>query len=182
MVRPVPGNLKLNMVFSLPGKRPVMIALWIAGGVLVLGAGALLVLSLTASRPENLGVQNGRLAECPGTPNCVSSQAAEPGEAIPPFAVSGDPGEAFARLRSIVAQDPRSRIVVDRDDYLHAEFTSRLFRFTDDVEFLLDPAGRVIHVRSASRVGRSDLGANRQRVEALRTRYQQSADPRPERP
>lgn len=170
------------MVFSLPGKRPVMIALWITGGVLVLGAGALAVMSLTASRPENLGVQNGRLAECPGTPNCVSSHAAEPDEAIPPFAFSGDPGEAFARLRSIVGQQPRSRIIVARDDYLHAEFTSRLFRFTDDVEFLLDPASRVIHVRSASRVGRSDLGANRQRVEAIRTRYQQPANTRPERP
>lgn len=71
------------------------------------------------------------------------------------------------RLKSIVAGMPRAKVVSSTDRYLHAEFTSALFRFVDDVEFLIDPDAKQIHFRSASRVGYSDLGANRRRMEAI---------------
>jgi uncharacterized protein (DUF1499 family) len=75
------------------------------------------------------------------------------------------------RLHDIVAALPRAQIIVSETDYLYVEFTSRVFRFVDDVEFLTDPTESVIHVRSASRVGHSDFGANRRRVEQIRTKF-----------
>ncbi|MDX1375056.1 MAG: DUF1499 domain-containing protein [Burkholderiales bacterium] len=121
-------------------------------------------------RPGNLGVHDGRLAPCRRTPNCVSSQA-EPADrvhAIEPIAFAGAPAEAMAALRRIVEAAPGARVVRARDDYLYAEFRSRVMRFVDDVEFALDAAQGVIHVRSASRVGIRDFGVNRARVERLR--------------
>ncbi len=126
--------------------------------------------SLTARRPDNLGVHDGRLAPCPGTPNCVCSQ--EDGVfAIQPISFEGDPDLAWQRLRTVLAAMPRTRIVKVNDSYLHAECTSLLFRFVDDLECLLDREAKLIHVRSASRAGRSDLGVNRARVEALRAAF-----------
>ena len=133
----------------------------VAGGVLVLA-----LFSLTSRRPDNLGVRDGKLAPCPSSPNCVCTQAADAQHRIEPIAFSGSPDEAKARLKAILAELPRVRIVSETDHYLHTEFTSRLFRFVDDVEFLIEPGG-VIHFRSASRAGRSDLGVNRARMEAI---------------
>lgn len=90
-----------------------------------------------------------------------------------PWPFQGSPQEAMDRLKGIVGAMPRARIVEAADNYLHAEFTSALFRFVDDVEFLIDPAAHVIHFRSASRVGYSDLGANRRRMEELRRRWEE---------
>ena len=137
-------------------------ALTTAGGV-----AALALLSLLSRRPDNLGVRAGRLAPCPGTPNCVCSQA-EAAHAIAPFTYTGSPDEALARLHTLLAGWPRTRIVTATNDYLHAECRSLLFRFVDDVEFVLDRAAKVIHCRSASRAGYWDLGVNRRRLEALR--------------
>ena len=112
----------------------------------------------------------GRLAACPRTPNCVSSQ--ETGRsAIAPLPFSDSPSSAFARLKRIVSSLPRTRVVEASGDYLHAEVKSRVFGFVDDVEFIVDSPGSRVHVRSASRVGYSDLGVNRARVEALRVRF-----------
>jgi uncharacterized protein (DUF1499 family) len=108
------------------------------------------------------------LAACPKRPNCVSSQATDAGHHVDPFVLRVPPERGFAALRAAIAALPRTRIVVDEAGYLHAEVTSRLFRFVDDVEALLDPGGARIDVRSASRVGYSDLGVNRARVEVLR--------------
>ena len=85
----------------------------------------------------------------------------------------GSQQQAMERLKKIVADMPRAKIVAAGNEYLCAEFTSRLFRFVDDVEFLIDPAERVIHFRSASRVGYSDLGANRRRMEEIRGRWEE---------
>lgn len=107
------------------------------------------------------------LASCPSSPNCVSS--ADAGRhGIAPFAIRGDAATAWRTLRDVLEAAPRVRIVSADDRYIHAEATTRLLRFTDDVEFLLDADAGEIGVRSASRVGYSDLGANRRRVEALR--------------
>jgi uncharacterized protein (DUF1499 family) len=138
----------------------------VLGWVLTMAA-----LSLAARRPDNLGVRGGRLPACPASPNCVCSQDADPGHAVEPLRFTGGPGAAWRRLREVLAGQPRTRVVDEGDGYLHAECTSLVFRFVDDLEFLLDPAAGVIHVRSASRVGRSDLGVNRARVEAVRRAF-----------
>src|SRR5262245_57978736 len=116
------------------------------------------VLSLTAKRPPNLGVHDGRLAPCPGTPNCVCSQDADPEHAIAPLTFTGEPNEAWQALRTAIERQPRVHVVTASERYLHAEFTSLVFRFVDDAEFLIDPERQVIHFRSASRAGRSDFG------------------------
>jgi len=121
-------------------------------------------------RPGNLGVRDGQLAPCKRTPNCVSSQAdsADRRHYIAPLAFQGPPADAIASLQRAVEAAPGARVVRATPDYLYAEFRSRVMRFVDDVEFSLDPAGGVIHVRSAARMGIRDFGVNRARVESLR--------------
>jgi uncharacterized protein (DUF1499 family) len=120
------------------------------------------------SKPPILGTAAGRLLPCPDSPNCVGSQDPEADHQIAPLAFTGPGPAALARLKSVVLAQPRTRITEEQAGYMRAEFTSRIFRFVDDVEFLLDEPAKVIHVRSASRVGKSDLGVNRKRVEHLR--------------
>lgn len=131
----------------------------------------MLFLLLAACAAEPPPYTSGALAECPPTPNCVRS---EPGtdadHAVEPFPL-GDPSTVRARLVALVERFPRTEIVVVRDDYLHATFTSRIWRFVDDVELRVDREAGVVHVRSASRVGRGDLGVNRARVEAMRAAW-----------
>lgn len=122
------------------------------------------------SRPTDIGVNDGRLKACPKSPNCVVSQGEEDAQhAISPLTYSGAASEAMSALRQAVEAQPGSEIIEQTDDYLYAEFTSNLMGFVDDVEFYLpsDTPG-TIHVRSASRLGESDLGVNRKRVEAIR--------------
>jgi uncharacterized protein (DUF1499 family) len=114
------------------------------------------------------GLADGRLAACPGSPNCVSSQARDERHGIAPLSFSGDAKDALDRLCSIVSGMKGGRVVERRDNYVHATFTSSVFRFVDDLEFLADGANHVIDVRSASRMGYSDFGVNRRRVEQIR--------------
>jgi len=114
------------------------------------------------------GAGNFSLKACPESPNCVSSQAADPEHAIDPLTYSGSRAEAMARLKKVLASLKRTEIVSERDDYLHAEAKSLIFRFVDDIEFYFPADLKVIHVRSASRVGTSDLGVNRKRAEEIR--------------
>ena len=113
-------------------------------------------------RPGNLGVTNGRLAPCRRTPNCVSSQA-DPSDREHYIAPLKGTMEA---LRRAVEAMPRTKVISSTSNYLYAEFRSRLLGYVDDVEFFHE--GAVIHVRSASRLGRRDFGVNRKRVEELR--------------
>ena len=113
-----------------------------------------------------------RLAPCPGKPNCVSSWATDASHHIEPLTLTGSQDNAMGRLEIILRGVPRVKIVTVDGGYLHAEFKSALFGFVDDVEFMAAPAAGVIHVRSASRVGYSDLGANRKRVENIRALFQ----------
>jgi uncharacterized protein (DUF1499 family) len=152
-------------------KRLLLVALLAAAGA---AAGLALHTALTpgdtmfaGKRPQNLGHGTGRLAPCKTSPNCVSSQA-DPSDRehyIAPLALKG---EAIAAVRKAVESMPRTTIVRAEPGYLYAEFQSKLMGFVDDVEFLADPAAGVVHVRSASRLGRRDFGVNRNRVEALR--------------
>lgn len=111
------------------------------------------------------------LAPCPNKPNCVSSQAEDRAHAIGPFPIYKSSQESLRIIASIIRSMPRTKIVEETPEYLHAEFTSKIFRFIDDVEFLYNPNKNVIDVRSASRVGYGDLGVNRKRVEALHKAY-----------
>ncbi len=112
-----------------------------------------------------------RLRPCPQSPNCVSSQSPDADHFIEPFVYHSSLKNAQTRLRQILTSLPRTRIVKDETAYLHAECTSLIFRFTDDLEFAFDDTRKVIHVRSASRVGYSDFGTNRKRVEAIRRQF-----------
>lgn len=125
--------------------------------------------SFSGSRPANLGITDGKLAVCPGSPNCVSSQAPETDTEhwIAPLTYRSSPSEAMTTLKSVIQGMERTEIVTEGDNYLYVEFTTPLMGFVDDVEFYVEPNG-VIQVRSASRLGQSDLGLNRKRVEAIR--------------
>jgi uncharacterized protein (DUF1499 family) len=120
------------------------------------------------TRPDNLGIQSGSLASCPLTPNCVSSQSQDEEHYIQPLTYLGEPEQKLADIEAIIATQPRAKIIHKSDDYLYAEFTSPWMGFVDDVEFYLNQDEEVIELRSASRLGESDLGVNRQRIESLR--------------
>ncbi len=123
------------------------------------------------ARPP-VGLVDSRLRPCPASPNCVCSQDADAEHTIAPLRFTGSAPTAWERLQRIVRTLPRTRVTEVNEQYLRVEFTTAILRFVDDVEFLLDAPGEVIHVRSASRVGYSDLGTNRKRVESLRATFE----------
>lgn len=126
----------------------------------------LVVMSLTAFRPDSLGVSNGRLAPLPDSPNCVSSQTEDSNRKM--AALQIDDPRPLEKLKSVIAEQfPRAALITSEDNYLHYEFSSLLFRFVDDVELFAD--GQTVHFRSASRVGYSDMGANRKRIQRIRS-------------
>jgi uncharacterized protein (DUF1499 family) len=129
--------------------------------------------SFSGNRPSNLGLKDGKLASCPNSPNCVSSQTASSDREhhIEAIAFRSAPETAIAHLKSIVRDTERTEIINETGDYIYAEFTSALMGYVDDVEFYLDRSAGVIQVRSASRLGKSDLGVNRKRVEEIRSKF-----------
>ena len=122
--------------------------------------------------PDDLGIHNGQLRSCPSSPNCVNSQSlsADEEHAIAPLGYTGSQSQARDALLTILKDWPRVTLVEQRDDYIRCEFASALMGFVDDVEFYFSAPGR-IDVRSASRLGHSDLGVNRKRIEALREKF-----------
>jgi uncharacterized protein (DUF1499 family) len=116
----------------------------------------------------NSSLSAGRLAPCPRTPNCVSTQAPEgSSKRMDPIPYSGSLDQARARLVEVLRNHPRTRIVREEPGYLKAECRSAFFRFVDDVELVFDDEAKQIHFRSASRLGRRDFGVNRQRMEEI---------------
>lgn len=132
----------------------------------------LAMLSAGAQRPKTLGLVDNQFVACPAKPNCVSTHSTNPQHASNPIRFSGSAAEAFDRLQAIVEQQPRAQIITAANGYIRAEFTSRIFHFVDDVQFLFDENQQVIHFRSSSRSGYSDLGVNRHRMESLRTAFE----------
>ena len=114
------------------------------------------------------GLENGTLRPCPESPNCVSSLSSDAVHGIEALTYKGDEAEGMRLLKEAMEQLPRTSIVTEEGRYLHVEFTTRIMRFVDDVEFLIAPGGGRIDVRSALRVGYGDMGANRKRVEEIR--------------
>ena len=122
--------------------------------------------------PTNLGVQEEHLSPCPATPNCVVSQNTDASHAIEPLRYQGDRRSAQETLVKILGVVPRTTIVEQTEGYIRAESRSRLLGFVDDLEFYLPTDQPLIQVRSASRLGESDLGVNRRRVEQIRLALQ----------
>lgn len=131
---------------------------------------AMLTVSCAYQGKGPAGLTDGKLAPCPGSPNCVSSEEASEPSRIEPLIFTGNPEAAWDCLKRAVL-GMGGTIGRDEDDYLWATFKTSLFRFVDDVEFRMDAPNTVIHVRSASRIGYSDFGVNRKRVETLRRRF-----------
>ena len=113
--------------------------------------------------PTNIGVENGRLTACPDSPNCVSSFESDEEHGIQPL------NSSLEDIEQVLVSLDEANIVSSNGNYLYVEFTSRIMGYVDDVEFLHDAASGVTHVRSASRLGYSDLGANRSRIENIRS-------------
>lgn len=126
---------------------------------------------LSGSRPKGLGVSEGQLKAAPRTPNCVNSQSTAGYSKIAPLTYKGDGKAALARIQLIVESNSAAKVIEIRTDYFYAQYTTKLLGFVDDVEFYLDEKAGVIHVRSASRLGKSDFGVNRKRVESIRDTF-----------
>lgn len=172
MLIPQSGNVKVVNYGCSMRRKKMSTLLTVVAGVMLFGIAGTFSLSLTASRPEGLGVKDGRLAEAPATPNCVSTQATERSHWIAPLTFRASPANAMQTLREVVSGMAGSTVIEQNGHYLYAEFCSSVFRFTDDVEFLMETESNRIHFRSASRVGHSDLGANRDRMENIRALFE----------
>jgi uncharacterized protein (DUF1499 family) len=128
----------------------------------------ILLVGCAMVRPSTAEAEQGKLSACPISPNCVSSQSTDVIHKIEPLAYKSSKDQAYAELKKIIHSMKRTKIVKETDSYLHVEFRSALFRFVDDVEFYFDEGAKLIQVRSASRIGYSDLGVNRRRIESIR--------------
>ena len=130
-----------------------------------------LMFGCSVGRPVNLGITDGKLLPCPDSPNCVSSQSKDKRHFIEPVRYEGDQQWARDRLIAVIKGMRRSKIETVRVDYIHAELTSAIFRFVDDVEFYFDDNTKTMHIRSAARIGYSDFGVNRRRLEEIRSLF-----------
>ncbi len=136
--------------------------------IILLGV-CLFLFNCAGTRPSNLGVKDGKLLACPITPNCVSSQAESSDlHYIAPYKYTKDLVLAFSELKSVIEKQERVKIISSTDTYLNAEFTSKLMGYVDDVEFYFEDSTKTVHVRSASRLGKSDMNVNRKRIEMIR--------------
>jgi uncharacterized protein (DUF1499 family) len=137
--------------------------------LVILFIAARLYIAFGVPAPRNLGVRDGQLLPCPDTPNCVSTQApnSDAEHFMPAIPYASDASFAMTQILRSVSSMPRATIVKQDDGYLHAEFRSPTMGFPDDVEFYIDDANKLIHFRSAARLGRGDMGVNRQRMTEL---------------
>ncbi|MFW5812049.1 MAG: DUF1499 domain-containing protein [Alkalispirochaetaceae bacterium] len=159
-------------------KRIALGAGIVAGAFALFVLGSLFVISRTqpTTAEVDLGVSGGSFTPCPETPNCVSTMADPSNETayVEPIPLSSAGGEAaLEELTRWVEEHPRGAVETRREQYLHATFASPGFGFIDDLEVYLPEGGDVLHIRSAARVGRSDLGVNRERYEEIRGRIGQ---------
>lgn len=136
----------------------------------ILALAAVAFSSGCASTTVARGVTGGQLGPCMNKPNCASTQNVNEQHAIKPFTFSGDKAVAKEKLRSILTARSDTRIITDDGDYLRVEFTTPIMRFVDDGEFLVKDGE--VDLRSGSRVGYSDLGKNRRRLEEIRTDFE----------
>jgi len=124
----------------------------------------------SGKRPDAIGMGPSGLSGCPKSPNCVSSEAKYKQHAIESFCLKGDPNVSWLLIQDEIASIPVWVIITATDNYIHVECKSRIFRFIDDLELYFNSSNGSISIRSASRIGYSDFGANRRRVELLRSK------------
>ena len=147
---------------------------WVTISLVVLTALIMLIIfgsrwySAKYAHAKSLGLEQGQLIECGKSPNCVSSQTAQSSKRIAPINASDTPELTWLMLRDLVETMPQASLITESETYRHYQFTTPLMGFIDDVELLFVYREQLIQVKSASRVGESDLGANRKRVESLR--------------
>jgi uncharacterized protein (DUF1499 family) len=134
---------------------------------MVLGC-VILFMGCAGSRPTRMGVTDGKFIPCSASPNCVCSQYPDQAHAIEPLSYQGSSEQAASRLLIVLQGMKRAKIVTRQERYFHIEFTSAVFRFVDDAEFFIDDGLKIIHVRSAARLGYYDFGVNRRRMETIR--------------
>ncbi len=126
---------------------------------------------LSGKPPKKIGTTNGQLQPVDTKPlNAVSSFAESKYQKIAPIAAGSNPHKRFQQLKALITSDPMATVIKAESNYLYAEFRTKLLGFVDDVEFLLDAKAKLIHARSASRLGRKDFGVNRARIEMIRSR------------
>jgi uncharacterized protein (DUF1499 family) len=150
----------------------IMRIVWLALAVALIYAG----LRLAVNQLSKTSVAQGpverdgklQLADCPDTPNCQGSQSTRGNQQLPALAFSAAADEVMGKLASAIGTREGATIITQNDAYLHATFQTQAMGYIDDLEFLLDEAAGVVQVRSASRLGRKDFGANQKRIEALR--------------
>lgn len=148
---------------------------YITISLIVIAVSSMILLAGCSSKtPDNLGYNDGQFAPCPDSPNCVSSQASDERHAIAPIKAHGSESKVMVDLTNTIEAMFGGKVVETDGPYLRAEFTSNVMRFTDDLECYYDEARGVIEIRSASRVGYSDLNANRNRVEELRKEFEKT--------
>jgi uncharacterized protein (DUF1499 family) len=126
-----------------------------------------------ARTPQGLGVNEGQLAALPGTPNAVSSQTGDTEKRVDPFPFKGDIKETKRMIKQALQDYGNIEIEAETDSYIHAVSTTRKMKYHDDLEFYFDEKDQVVHFRSASRVGKSDLGLNSDRYNHLMESYKQ---------
>ena len=129
-----------------------------------------LLLSSCTGTAGNIGVHDSKLSPCPARPNCVSSDSEVADHQVEPYRLAVPVAEGWQLARTLVAELPRTTIITQGPDYLHAECRSEVFGFVDDLELHLRPDNKIIAVRSAARLGYSDLGVNHKRVEELHSK------------
>ncbi|MHA1477133.1 MAG: DUF1499 domain-containing protein [Promethearchaeota archaeon] len=120
-----------------------------------------------AKSKKPIGIVDGKLHPCPKSPNCVSTQATDEKQKMEPINYSGSLEDAKRKIITIINSLKRSKVITNEENYIHIEFRTATFRFVDDVEFLFDDKEKVIHFRSRARMGYSDMGVNRKRMENI---------------
>ncbi|KAA3603960.1 MAG: DUF1499 domain-containing protein [Calditrichaeota bacterium] len=122
-----------------------------------------------SDKPEKLGIVDGKFFPCPDFPNCVSSQETDEEHKIEPIKFENE--NPISQLEKVISSFPKTTILTKTENYIYAEFQTFLMNYIDDVEFYIDFENKLIHVKSFSRLGKSDLGANRKRVEEIKNKF-----------
>ena len=118
-----------------------------------------------------IGIIDGKFHPCPKSPNCVSTQSTDEKHRMEPIQYSSTVDEAKGKIKNIITSFKRTKLITETENYLHFEFRTATFKFVDDVEFYLDDKEKLIHFRSAARLGWSDMGVNRKRMGKIRELY-----------
>ena len=125
-------------------------------------------------KPKRVGIIDGKFHPCPSSPNCVSTQSTDEKHKMEPLKFEGSLEEVKSKIINIIKSLKRSKIITDSENYLHIEFRTAVWRFVDDVEFYFDDTEKIIHFRSAARLGYSDMGVNKKRMENIKISFMNS--------